>query len=465
MSHIRKSEYLRILRRNNGEYVAYNTLFGNLSYLNESSVQLLSEFDNPRDASSYADLYERYHAILNQFYDMYFLVEGDLDERKLHENDLKLREERLSTGRYIGGVQLSISDTCNFSCKYCFCDFVDKRSEERQSLSENTAKLMTFETAKQTIDSLIANTKRNNRNSLVVKFFGREPLTNWPLMKQIMEHYGKGEEHGIQISYALTTNGSLIKPGMPEILKEYGVYTTVSVDGLADSNDGLRVTKNKHEPTFPMIDKGIRLLAEHGAVQVLSAVMTETNFERFDNRFVDYAAEVGVKEVQILLGMQGDFIQSINPVTAAEKLFSIHQYALLKGVAVTGYWNNALVEVYSTSRLRSSPETKRGVVESCTATGHQISVEPSGDIFPCRAMSSHMGNVSNLDEMLESHEYNHVVMRTYGNVSECRTCPIEGFCQGECLGNLEEKYEDIYRTDQSYCAIYKGIFDRILAAS
>ena len=461
---IRRSSYLRILPRRSGGAVAYHTLFGNLLYLNDAAVALLDLFKDPRTPVDYASAYAQFHEHLNALYDHYYLVEDEVDERALHERDLERRRERLRTGAYIGGIQLSVSDACNFACRYCFCDFVDLRGEERQELSRRRDKLMTFEIAQKTIDTVIGVVRRNQRPALVVKFFGREPLVNWRLIRRILEHYGHGEQHGLQIAYAMTSNGSLVTPEIAETLARYRVTTTVSVDGLSDSNDGVRVTKKDEGPTFSIIDAGLKILSAHQAVHVLSAVITDTNFDHFDGRFVDYAQSLGVREVQVLLGMQGDFIRRIDPETAAQKLFEIHRYGRERGVSVTGYWNNALVEVFNSRRLRKDGEQIRGVVESCTATGHQISVEPSGDVFPCRAMSTHVGHIDALDAMLQSDAYHDVVMRTYGNVGPCRGCPTEGFCQGECLGNLEQKYSDIYAVDPAYCDIYRRVYDKVLTA-
>jgi uncharacterized protein len=460
---VRRSSYLRLVPRENGDYVAYHRLFGNLRILNESSVQLLDHFAEPLSPESYADVYAQHAQPLDQFHDMYYLVEADVDERALHESDLTARRERLSTGAYVGGVQLSISDNCNFACTYCFCDFVDAREEKRRELAARKQKLMSFETARKTIDNLLEVVKRNGRPSLVVKFFGREPLLNWRVMKQVMEHYGHGEDYGVQIAYALTSNGSLVTPEIAESLRRFDVMTTVSVDGLADSNDVARVAKKGGGGTFDQIDRGVHVLAEHGALRALSAVVTDVNFDRIDGRFVDYALSLGIREVQVLLGMQGDFIERMDPSTVAQKLYDIYSYGRSKGVAVTGYWHNAIVEVSSSRRLRGDAETVHGVVESCTATGYQISVEPSGDVFPCRAMSTYYGEVDDLDSLFESDAYKHVVMRTYGNVPSCRDCIAEGFCQGECLGNLEEKCGGIYSVDEAYCKIYRSVYDKVLA--
>ena len=49
--------------------------------------------------------------------------------------------------------------------------------------------------------------------------------------------------HSIHIAHALATNGSLVSPQIARLLAEYDVRTTVSVDGPADSNDCVRMSK------------------------------------------------------------------------------------------------------------------------------------------------------------------------------------------------------------------------------
>src|SRR6266545_673488 len=133
---IRKSAHVRILPRHGGGYVAYHTLFGNLRYLNDAAISLLDFFDRPRTPEDYATLFGQYPEALNALHDIYYLVEDSVDERSLYSGDLERRRRRLHSGAYIGGLQLSVSDACNFACRYCFCDFVDRRGEQRRALSE-----------------------------------------------------------------------------------------------------------------------------------------------------------------------------------------------------------------------------------------------------------------------------------------------------------------------------------------
>lgn len=457
------SQNLRLIPRADGSHVAYHTLFGNLTVINEASRQLLSLFDGGTPPDTLRSAIVDHSTYVREFYDLYYLVDAHSEERADLRKSLKERERAVSTGRFIGGVQLSVSDTCNFACPYCFCDYVDKRGVERLQLSKRKDKLMSFTMASQVIDTLIEQVKHSGKDALMIKFFGREPLVNWPVIKQILSRYGDGRDRDVLLEYAITTNGSLVNNEIADWLARYRVRTTVSIDGLKASNDRVRLGKGGRG-TFDAIERGIGLLSEHRSLHVFSAVITDQNFDRFDKKFIEFAKSFEVHEVQILLGMQGDFIDRIDSETIVDKLLDLYLHGKNVGVAVTGYWYNAVIEALATRKRRGDREIRHSVIESCTATGYQVSVEPSGDVFPCRAMSTHMGHIAEFQDLLDSDAYRRVVMRTYGNVKECRGCALEGLCQGECLGNVEEKFGDIYSVDTTYCDIYRKIYEKILAS-
>ena len=63
---------------------------------------------------------------------------------------------------------LHIAHDCNLACRYCF-------AEEGEYHGRRA--LMSYETGKQALDFLIANS--GSRRNLEVDFFGGEPLMNW----------------------------------------------------------------------------------------------------------------------------------------------------------------------------------------------------------------------------------------------------------------------------------------------
>lgn len=456
---LRKSEFVRTMQVENDEYLAYHSLFGNLKTLNKSAIDLLNRFEGPKgkDSFEHLDLGDRF---LDELREIYFLTDDAAVERQIVENELARRKSLLKTGAFVGGLQLSISDACNFDCIYCFAESTDKRSPERIKAGSNKTKLMSFETASGTIEKIIELVKSNGGESLVVKFFGREPMLNWKTIAGVVKSF-KRNSQGINIHYSITSNGSLITKEVAKLMKDYNFQVTISIDGTEETNDTNRPLKNG-SGSFSLINKSLKNLFVHKVNFDFSAVISDKNFRTFGTEFIDYAEKFAVKEIKLLFAMQGNYLKNENADMIVEKVMRLYKYGRARGVAVTGYWYNPFSQLVNTSKTIHQLQIVRPVQDGCAATGFQLSVEPSGDIFPCRAMSTYIGHISGLDKMLRSGGYEKVVLRTYGNVTDCLGCEIEGFCQGECLGNAEELFGDYYKIDRRFCRIYKKLVRELL---
>ena len=128
-----------------------------------------------------------------------------------------------------------------------------------------------------------------------------------------------------------------------------------------------------------------------------------------------------------------------------------------------GDWLDPFRKITTIHKYRDDADIARPLGASCTATSHQISIEPTGDLFPCRAISLHYGHIDDLSSILAGEDYKKVAMRTYFNVPYCQGCNLEGFCQGTCLGSSEEAFGDIYSPQEEYCTIYRRATERLLA--
>jgi radical SAM protein with 4Fe4S-binding SPASM domain len=175
--------------------------------------------------------------------------------------------------------------------------------------------------------------------------------------------------------------------------------------------------------------------------------------------FIDHLVDFGARELELTLVMQTDTLraQTAAPdkTVLAGELVDLYSYATDKGLLVHGDWVDPFHRILATHKFRSEERIAQPLGASCSATSHQISLEPTGDMFPCRAMSSHYGHIDDLDAVLHSDAYRDVVMRTYFNVPACRNCELEGFCQGTCLGSAEEANKDIYKPQEDYCQLYR----------
>ncbi|OPY85230.1 MAG: Anaerobic sulfatase-maturating enzyme [Smithella sp. PtaU1.Bin162] len=467
---LKQSDYLQIIPRAKGGYVVYHSLYGNLKQINQNILELLNKFKNP---ISPAILFREQSGngigkTINELTKLHYLVPLGDDERTFFNEKLAQRENKLTTGYYIGALQLSIAESCNFNCKYCFADWSDNGSKRRLELKNYTEKLMSFEMASKTIQTVIDVLKANGKKRLIIKFFGREPLINWRVIKRVMEHFGNGEEHGLYIRWDMTTNGSLITEECAQLFSKYKGKVYISIDGLAETNDVNRIT-TKGENTFKAIEKGIDLMLKHGVEVFTSSVISSLNFDHFDNRMTDYTKSKGIKTLILLLAFGNEYLMNQRTHTTEEivnKFYSLYRYAVDQRMNIAGYWHNPLRRLLFSKSYQISPwDAVNEDHNSCPGTGMLLAVEPSGDIFPCRAMSLHLGHIDEFDKMLKSDVYRSLVMRTYMNVNHCRGCALEGVCQGECLGHSEYKFNDIYQPDERFCEIYRGITRKILSES
>jgi uncharacterized protein len=269
------------------------------------------------------------------------------------------------------------------------------------------------------------------------------------------------------VKWSLTTNGSLLNDEIARRLAAHSVQTVVSLDGLKKTNDSNR-TYHNGKGTFDRVTSKLRLLHSHGLRFGISSVVSRaTDFDEMRS-FIDKVVEFGASELELTLVMQVD-ANLIRPTSMSTtksfvaELVSLYNYGTSKGLFIHGDWVQPFLRLQATHKLRSERNISRPVGNGCSATSHQISLEPSGDLFPCRAMSLHYGHLDDLGSVLGSDAYKKVVMRTYYNVAYCHGCSLEGFCQGGCLGSAEEATEDIYRPQREYCDIYRMATSQLLS--
>ena len=125
---------------------------------------------------------------------------------------------------------LHIAHDCNLACKYCF-------AEEGEYHGRRA--LMSYETGKQALDFLIANS--GSRKNLEVDFFGGEPLMNFDVVKQLVA-YGREQEklHDKHFRFTLTTNGVLLDDDVMEFANKEMDNVVLSIDGRKEVNDRMR---------------------------------------------------------------------------------------------------------------------------------------------------------------------------------------------------------------------------------
>lgn len=135
--------------------------------------------------------------------------------------------------RKMSKIALQLTQNCNFRCKYCI--YSDDSSVRQRSHSQQK---MSWATAKKAVDFLWEHSI--DSPDINIGFYGGEPLIEFPLMKQVVE-YSKKKFYGKNLTFNITSNGTLLSDEIILYMQENNVSLLVSLDGPQEVNDLNRV--------------------------------------------------------------------------------------------------------------------------------------------------------------------------------------------------------------------------------
>ena len=139
-------------------------------------------------------------------------------------------------------LTLQVTQQCNFCCSYCPYSLGDD-----SYYHTHNSKHMTWEVAKKAIDFFI---KRTRDTSVInFGFYGGEPLLQYDLIKKCII-YIKEQLEGRNVTFTMTTNGSLLTSERIKFLIDNNVAITVSFDGPREIQNKNRKHKSDGSGTF-----------------------------------------------------------------------------------------------------------------------------------------------------------------------------------------------------------------------
>lgn len=463
---LRTSTYLRVVPRQ-FDYAVYHGLLGRLCLVDRATLKLLKRFKVPKTKREvFRGNGEQADSFIRFFYSRGLLIESDFDEDGILDERRRQREHDLTSGRQIRIIQLILSNRCNFRCTYCFeglggtplseTIYAYSSPERLQTQVSPGNSTMKKELAEAYLEAVIGLAKNAGNKTLTVQFFGGEPMTNWQTIRHILDNFGSGKRYGIELSYSLVTNGSIITKETAETLKEFDVPVVVSYDSPKSDARPLPSGKGSHE----VVQLGLEMLRAHGNRIVLNSVLGEATFDEFDRGLIDFAFCHGVYEIGVLLDLDPSFYKRRRAGEIVNKLWDVCVYGASKGVLVTGYWRQIFEGIAANDRYSQIG------FQNCSAMGVQLSIEPSGEVFSCKASGGYFGNILALGTLLRSETYKRYAMRACISPLTCRGCPIEHFCGGLCLGSVESKHKhDIYAVEDSTCEVYREVTQRLILSA
>lgn len=321
----------------------------------------------------------------------------------------------------IHALSLAVAQKCNLGCTYCYAE---------QGSFGGAAKNMPWETARQAVDLLVSGAADDARLNLA--FLGGEPLVNRPVIRQATRHAAeRARERGLDITFSITTNGTLVTPEDAEFFEEFGFAVTVSLDGPREAHDALRPYKSGRGSFDRIFENVTALLAVQREMQV-SARVTVTPANLDLPRTLDQFIEAGFHSV--------GFSPLLASPTGQGELGVDDLEVMLDGMIACGraFERHTLAgrRYPFANMLNAMKEIRRGTHRPypCGAGAGYLGVSADGDLAAChRFVGDEAGRMGTLDlgvDRVSQGEW--LAERHVDRQEPCRSCWARYLCGGGC---------------------------------
>jgi uncharacterized protein len=349
----------------------------------------------------------------------------------------------------ITGLVLLAAQTCNLKCSYCFADAYMGSHSDSQVMSPATARVA------------IEKVFRSVPETPWVQFFGGEPLIGIAAIKEAVkasERYCM--EHQAQTpAFAIGTNGTLIDQEMIEFFKAHNFSVTISLDGPQHINDEQRQFPSG-TGTYDIIRKKIDLLLSAGVEVRIEAVFTDnhTNYNETIESTYDFLLECGARDICITPAIggssveccDGGFLANLQRTYTASTERIMDSWLTDSPVRLS-YWLDILNTLMS----------RKGKSHFCGAGFNSITVDCSGNAFPCYMLMSdslYMGNIYDKDFPGENFRKVTALMRhaSKDRFTKCVKCWAKKLCS-PCYGDTFSECATLNPPRESLCVKIRSV--------
>jgi uncharacterized protein len=193
--------------------------------------------------------------------------------------------DKINTNNPVLEIMVALNLDCNFSCIYCY----EGNMKGKLYMSDDTtARLIDFIKGKLTKD----------KQSLVINFYGGEPLLSIERIKSISQAMKSfTESRGASYVFTIITNGSLFKRSVAEEMVPLGLKSVkITLDGIAETHNQARPFKSG-APSFNTIIRNSKETCDLTRIGI-GGNFDKDNYERFVP-LLDYLEKEGLTSEKI----------------------------------------------------------------------------------------------------------------------------------------------------------------------
>jgi uncharacterized protein len=346
-------------------------------------------------------------------------------------------------------IVLNVNTGCNLACGYCYKEDLAVPARGRR---------MGMDVAARSIDLLLAQARGRDRVGIV--FFGGEPLTNMPLIREAVDYAeARAAQAGKRVDFSLTTNATLLTEEIMAYFDAHHFGISVSIDGPRTVHDRSRRTVGG-KGTYDLVSRKVRVLLERYRSKPIGARVTLTS---------------GTTEVEAihehLRGELGFHEVGYAPVTASEKA----GHALSPGELEEVYggferlgerYLAAAVQGRNTGfsnlhQLMTDLHEGRRKALPCGAGVGLLAVDHEGGLNLChRFTGSGLPTFGSVEDGIDEQRLGEFLGRAADRSgTDCATCRIRNLCAGGCYHEAWARYGDPHHRTYHYCNLLRRWVD------
>jgi uncharacterized protein len=363
--------------------------------------------------------------------------------RAVNPGRVKVEEYPLST------LVLNVNTGCNLSCTYCYKEDLETPARGAK---------MNFATAAQSVDLLLRQAAARPQISIV--FFGGEPLTNMPLIREVVVYAEeRAAQCGKHVEFSLTTNATLLTPQIVDFFDAHRFGISVSIDGPKIIHDRNRRSVGG-KGTYEAVAKKARMLLERYRAKPVGARVTLTaGTTEVETIHEHLRGELGFHEVGYApVTSSSDASHSLS----SEDLEAVHagferlgeQYLQF---AIRGR-NNGFSNMH---QLMTDLHEGRRKSLPCGAGVGLLAVDNSGGLNLChRFTGSQLPVFGNVATGIDTASLGEFLGRaTDRSGTHCASCRIRNLCAGGCYHESYARFGDPLHRTYHYCGLLRRWVD------
>ncbi|MBB6371357.1 radical SAM protein [Chryseobacterium shigense] len=346
----------------------------------------------------------------------------------------------------IQALVVKVASRCNINCTYCY---MYNHADQSYLVQPKFMSKSTVEALKEKIKNHCLS---HNLNSFFVVLHGGEPLlSSVKDLAFFLETLHSLHEDGINIIFAMQTNGMLISKQHCELFNKYNVGVGISLDGDKEVNDMYRIDK-KGNGTFERVKQGINVAKEH--MEFPLGCLSVINFQSSPIDLYEAYRSLGFSTINLLLLDENyDSIDQVPRLKNADWLIELFNYWYdLEGNKKTSIikfedFINLIFGSESSSESAGKGYNKLAVIETNGDIESLDVLKICGESFTKHKFNLH---TNEFDDIFQSDLIDVYYNSKQMLCKKCLACPVNEVCGG---GYLPHRYssKNGFNNPSVYC--------------